>query len=85
MYALIDNKLLSAGAAVADVLPDSATSQGARDSVNKETDQAPGLGAVGKALTNFEGARNKAPDVEAAGKGVQKATLDKVRASVFHF
>ena len=34
-----------------DPLPASAESQGARDEVNKQTSNAPGLGAIGKSLT----------------------------------
>ena len=43
--------LRCAGPALAqDPLPDSAESQGARDQVNKVTDNAPGIGDIGKNL-----------------------------------
>lgn len=64
------------GAAVAGILPD--TSDAAKAEANRKTDAAPTLGEVGKALTNFEGARDKAPNVadpaqKAADKGREVA------------
>lgn len=60
---LADPCVPSAGPAFAqDPLPDSAESQSARNEVNKETSEAPGLGSIGKNLfSNLGGGGGESP------------------------